>query len=478
LSSKVFGRNPTPYHLLDTILLSVVAVMLYLALKELGADRWLAWGLAVIFGLLPQYSTDRLWIAAHQVTLSLVFAIFGIYALLRSNRSAKIRRTIWLGSALLSLVLSFLSYEVAAPLIVATIGAIGVHRYLGWRRTQRFSIAALAGIMATMFVVLLVGILKARLQTRMAFPHIIPRHFVEHSEHVLSQAVRLQFWTYGLRMPAVLISLYRHSALTVSAVSVSILVACAIAAYFWRNMKASSIPGRRACLGLIVFGFVLFGLGCALFFPDNHFDFSSPGIQNRTAIASALGAACMLIAAAGLACSLIGSVTARVRAYSLAVGLICGTNCLAVNGIAFYWTKAASEQSAILRSVADNVPSLPTKSVLLLDGFCRYTGPGIIFEDDWDTSGALQLTLHDNLLRGDVISPNLHFGEAGAETTMYGEPEAHYGYSDHLFVFNVRKSVLVKIPSKAAADAYLHSVNPSRDSGCPVGREGNGESVI
>ena len=377
-----------------------------------------------------------------------------------------------------SLVLSFLSYEVPVGLIIAAMGVIGVHRYLAWRRAEKLPVATLAGIIATIGVLLLVGVVKARLQTRMEFPHFVPHHLVQHSKHVLSQAAQFLFWTYGLHTPAVLISLYRDSAITMPAASASILVASAVAVYFWRFMDASQIPGRRACLGLIILGFALFVSGCALFFPDRSFNFSSPGIQNRTAIASSLGAACVLIAAAGLACSVIKPTRARVRAYSVAVGLICGVNCLVVNGIGFYWDKAASEQSAILRDVVDNIPSLPGESVLLLDGFCRYTGPGIIFEDDWDTSGALQLALNDDFLRSDVISPNLFFGAAGAETTMYGQPEAHYDYSDHLFVFNVRKKALVKIQSKAAADAYLRAMNPSRDSGCPVGREGDGESVI
>ena len=33
LGFKAFGRHPTPYHLFDTVLLSFVTVMLYLALR-------------------------------------------------------------------------------------------------------------------------------------------------------------------------------------------------------------------------------------------------------------------------------------------------------------------------------------------------------------------------------------------------------------------------------------------------------------
>ena len=95
LSFKAFGRHPTPYHILDTVLLGLVTVILYLALKGMEADHWLAFGIAVIFGLLPHYSTDRLWIAAHQATVSMAFAMFGIYALLRWNRSGERRPVKW-----------------------------------------------------------------------------------------------------------------------------------------------------------------------------------------------------------------------------------------------------------------------------------------------------------------------------------------------------------------------------------------------
>jgi hypothetical protein len=151
---------------------------------------------------------------------------------------------------------------------------------------------------------------------------------------------------------------------------------------------------------------------------------------------------------------------------------------LVVSGIAFFWADASAQQAAILRSVATNVRSLPHESVLLLDGFCRYSGPGVIFETDGDASGAIRLTSGDFSLSGDVVSPNLHFADNGVETTMYGEEENQYAYGNHLFVYNVRENALKSLPSKTAADAYLSTENHSGISDCPAAREGDGARIF
>jgi hypothetical protein len=167
---------------------------------------------------------------------------------------------------------------------------------------------------------------------------------------------------------------------------------------------------------------------------------------------------------------------ARVRGFSLTIGAICGLNCLVVSGIAHFWVDGARQQAAVMRSVKDNVPALPHGSVLLLDGFCRYIGPGIVFEGD-DVAGSLQLAFGDFSLNGDVISPNMHFGDATVETIMYGQPEATYHYGNTLLVYNVQRKTLSSLPSKDAADAYLRAANPTGDGGCPPAHEGDGAKV-
>jgi hypothetical protein len=482
LGFKAFGRHATAYHAVNSVVLGLSTVLLYFVLRELRTGRWIAFVIALVFGLLPHYSTDRFWISAHQATLSMAFAFLGICALLRSGRSEDRCSKTWLALAVVSLTLSILSYEVALGLIVASLVLLGTREYLRMRAESRLTSRHLGAFVIAIIVLLLVCILKVRMQTRITTHGHFLKYFLAHikqqSWHAVVQAVQFNFWSYGLKMPAVLVNLYRHSALSLAAVCSASLIAILVAAYLWKCMGSSTIPDRRACLWLILLGFPLFGLGFGLFFFDPRADFSTAGIDNRIAIASALGAACMLVGIVGMAASILTSDVARVRACSVAIGAICGMNCLVLYGIGFYWAGAASQQSAILRTVASNVRALPAGSVLLLDGFCRYYGPGVVFETDWDSTGAIQLLLGNPSLSSDVVSPNLRLRDTTVRTTIYGDPEGNYPYGDHLFVFNVQRQTFTSLPSKEAASAYFRAANPAQDSGCPAAEEGRGAKVF
>ena len=475
---EMFGRHPLPYHLVNTVVLGLAAVFLYLGLKEIRLGRWLAFVVAVVFGLLPHYSTDRFWIASHQATLSMAFAFIGIYALSRSMRLEASNPARWLALAVLALVLSILSYEVALGLIVASLLITGWRGYVETRKDTQRRFSNLASVAGVAGVLLLIGIVKTRLQTRIVLSHYTLKDLAHLVRHFVVQAIQFNLWTYCLHMPWVLLSLSRHSALSSAAVGTAIILAVLVTAYLWRYMDPSAAPDWRMCLQLLAMGFVIFGLGFVLFFTNDYYDFSTVGSNSRMVIASALGTSCVLVALAGLACSVLKSQVRRARAFSLAIGLICGLNSLAVSGIGYFWVDAASRQAAILNSVATDVRSLPAGSVLLLDGFCRFSGPGVIFETDWDAGGVIQLLLNDSTLSGDVVSRNMRFGDAAVKTSMYGSPENSYTYGNQLFVYNVKTRTLANLPSRRASNEYLHQMNPTGDSGCPAGEEGFGTKVF
>ncbi len=140
-----------------------------------------------------------------------------------------------------------------------------------------------------------------------------------------------------------------------------------------------------------------------------------------------------------------------------------------VGGIAFFWSDAASRQAEILSTVAANVRSLSQGSVVLLDGICRYSGPAVVFETNWDSTGAIQLKLDSYTLKSDVVSPQIELQDRTVNT-MTGENEGSFPYGDHLFVFNVKRQTLTNWPSKEAADNYLRAEYPDGNSGCPGDR--------
>lgn len=482
LGFEAFGRHPLPYHLFNTAVLCLVTALLYLSVRELRSERWLAFVIAIVFGLLPHYAVNRFWISSHQATLSMAFALLGIYALLRLNRARKGNFKWWAALASVSLVLSLLAYEMTLGLIIAAVGVIGWWQYRDVKGSAKRDFTKLGGIVGVTAVLLVAGIIKILKQTRLSYHHHFFQRLGALTWHAISQGVKFNVWTYGLHMPAVLAGLYRHSSFGIEAVGAAILVACLTGIYLSRIMRNSAILSRKACLWLIVVGFVLFALGYGLNFGTLHVDIAVAGDNrigdSRLAMPPALGASCVLAAAAGLACSALRSDRLRAKAFSVAIGLICGVNCLVVSGIASFWVDAAAQQSRILSSVAANVRSLPQESVLLLDGFCRYSGPATVFETDWDVMGALQLTLDDPSLIGDVVTPELHFGAAGVENTKYSEPNGPYQYGSHLFVYNVQKQVFANLPSHEAAINYLRANDPTQDSGCATDEDASGATIF
>jgi len=471
-SFRIFGRQPVGYHILDAAILAVLTVMLYLLLRELRVGCWLEFTIPLVFALLPHYSTDRFWISSQQATLSLLFAIIGFYGVLRW-RSQEDTPKRWLILGVGSLVLGILSYEVPVGLILAFLGfmafsASGTPRHLSRKRLWK-------GLALVSLLLLALGIAKIGLQTRIQ-PHY---HFLKRlgglSWHATVEAVRFNLWTYGLHLPAVLSSLHRHGAISWSALAVAGVLGVCSGLYLWMRLASSLIPNRRACLSLIAAGFVIFGLGYALFFPNPAADFSSAGLRNRVVIASALGAACVAVGVLGLGCSLLGSHVARARAFSVAIAGICAMYCLVVSGISSFWTGARSQQAAVLTLVSENLTSLPNDSVVLLDGFCRYSGPAVVFETDWDTTGALQLTLGNESMAGNAVSPDMRFGDAIVDPIgKVGE----YSYGPRLYVYNLRRNIITPLPTKQAAVTYLSVMNPAQDSGCPPARNGDGVRIF
>ena len=477
LGFKAFGLHPMPYHIVISAVLGFVAVLLYLALRELLTNRWLAFVIALVFGLLPHYSTDRFWIASQQAALCMASAFLGIYALSRLARLEEQRSMKWVTLAVSAFVLSILSYEVALGLMIASFGIICWRKYTVIGGSFQSKVASLGSIAGIAAVLLLVWIVKARMQTMVVYHHHFFALLGERSWHAFEQAVLFNFWTYGLHIPSFLIRLYKESALSVAATGVAAIIALVVTAYLWRYMEPSAISSRRVFIWFMVAGFVLFGLGYALFFASSDIDFSSPGLQNRVAIASALGASFVLVALFGMACSILKNDSLRVRVFCILVGMICGANSLVVSGIAHYWEDAASREAVILKSVSANVPSLPRGSVLLLDGFCVNTGPAFLILSNEDTTSALSLALKDYSLVGDVITRDTRFGPSTVTTTIFGYPDVSYPYGDHLFVYNVRHGFLASLPSHEAAQKYLQAMHSDGEDGCPAEGDWDGTKV-
>lgn len=474
LRYKAFGLHPLPWHITDQVVLGLAVAAFYLAMREVLEDRPLALAIALVFGMLPHYSTDKVWatMAAEPCAL---FAYLGIFALAKSLRKKDTHPSLWLMLAMVAMTLSILSYEVEFGLIALSILVAGWWAYRHARTSAARGAGGIAGVVCLGAVLLAVVVAKAHVETYITYHHHFFGRFWGLLGHAASQAFQFNLWTYGLHMPVVLAGLYRHSALSGPSIGIAVLLTCAIALYLLRALGPSSVPAPMTCLWLLVAGFVLFALGFGIFLPSPDIDFTTMGLANRVAIGSAPGAACVLVSLAGLLCAPLKP-KMRSRAYAGTIALFCGANCLAMCGIGHFWMDAAHRQEAIVQSVKDNVHALPHGAILLLDGFCRYTGPAVVFENE-DAATPIQLAFGDFSLNSNVVSSNMNFGPAAVDTTMYGQLATSYPYGKDLFVYNVPRRELTRLPSQMAALGYLRAVNPSGDSGCPPAHEGAGARV-
>src|SRR5688572_30686479 len=82
-----FGLKPLGYHLTNGLLLTAMAVMMHLVLRQLAIWRPLALALPIVFALLPHYSADRYWFAAFGYVLSMALFFLSLYADLRGADS-------------------------------------------------------------------------------------------------------------------------------------------------------------------------------------------------------------------------------------------------------------------------------------------------------------------------------------------------------------------------------------------------------
>ena len=145
---------------------------------------------------------------------------------------------------------------------------------------------------------------------------------------------------------------------------------------------------RTHSIALILAGTVIYWLGYALFFPSSA-DFADiTGVDNRVTMAAAVGTAIAMIGMFGLACTFV-RVPFRRGLLCLVVGVYCTCGFVVVSTLGAFWAAASKEQDAVLNELRTRLPALDRGTVLLLDGVCPYAGPGIVFETNWDVTGAL-----------------------------------------------------------------------------------------
>lgn len=468
-----FGPNPLGYHLVNTVVLAVMGALGYLVLRELAMPRLPAVAVAVTYGLLPHYSTDRFWWAAFGYSAAMTFALASIYADLRAVRSQGSALWRWKAAALASLAGAGLGYEIALPLLAAAVPLV-------WYRSRRSEAGTLSSrigrVGTTVFFGSNILVLSAIVAFKLAFPVGVgvDGNYVQHLARLALGSATTSFGSYGIG----LLESTRWAVATVDGgtLAVGLTLSAIIAVYLGvlGRRDSSHTWTVRNWLRLLAGGVLVLALGYGIFLTNGRILFSSSSISNRVSIVAAAGVAMIWI---GLVGAMAATVPPRWRAWVFAVpvAVVCLSGFLIVHGLATTWAEAWQRQQAILADIQTRLPALEDGTTIILDGSCPYVGPGIVFESNWDLAGALETQYGDPTVRADVVSANLSVDEDGLSTRLYVDHIARYEYDRRLLVFDARDSAVRPLPNADTARAWWAT---RQEPDCPRGGAGYGTELF
>jgi hypothetical protein len=482
----LFGLQPLGYHVVNTVMLVAIVVLLYLSLRGLGVPRLASLTASLVFGLLPHYSTDRVWIAAFQAPLSVLLYVLSLYADVRFVRTGDTLRWLWKLLAILALVGSVLAYEITAglfllnPFIVWHAGRMREmeterHSAIGRPARAPYHWPRLALLLGTNVVALALTVAYKASTTQRTEALGSLLWWIRHSAR---EATTVAFGSYGVALPVkVARSLQLHFDPVILATSllIGILVWLYLTATFPMGAVRSLIRG--AWLRLIVVGVVAFAAAYSVVLVTFEIGFDTTGMHNRTAMGAALGVAVTFAGVVGWLSASIPGERAGWHVFRVAIAVLAASGSLLVGTIGAFWADAARQQRIVIEALHREFDALPPGSVVLLDGICRYSGPGVVFETRWDVTGMLRLEFGERAVAGDVIRAGVEATPDGIRTVLYDDVINVYPYGPLLKAIHVGTGVTHTLDTHAAGHYYLTNLAEAGAS-CPPGVEGYGARIF
>ncbi len=455
-----FGFSPLGYHVFNAAVLAAIAVVGYLVLRELRQPRSLAVAAASVYILLPHYSTDRFWVAAFQITVSMLLYLVSLYADLRAVRRGAARFR-WKALALAALLVSGLAYELVLPLFALNVLIVRHRlRQLHGDDGDRVFRSAAPWLVAPNAVAL-AGVIafKAATTVRVGLEESPLHRLVS----LYSEAVKLDFGKNILGLPFVIGWIGRNAVDPAVAV-VSVLVAAIVFAYVLRLTRGAApeiSPGRAA--RYVGVGLSVFVLGYLVFIVNTDTWFTMTSLGNRIGLTSAAGIAIVLVGAAAFAAA---RVPARVGAigFPLVLAILCGSGTLLVNTLARSWVDAYRTQERIVDQFRADVPTLPHGSAVLLHGTCVEKGGAFVFTGNRDFAGRLAIAYGDPTLRGSTVRTAPMIGERAISVLNFRIPLT-FAFREKVFVYDVSQRRLTRLADSASAQRFFAttSFRPQRD---------------
>jgi hypothetical protein len=474
-----FGTNPLPFHLVNNAALIIGVICVYLVLLELRLPRIMSVAVALIYGLLPHYSTDRFWIAAMQANVSMALCFGSLYAELRAAASPRARWR-WWTLATAARILCVLAYEVFLPLLL-------VSPFIAWVNARRLTAPPRERFLRPTWLLIQLSVAALTLAPAVMYKISVttrPGIAISGDEHlgwawgIYQGATWIAASDLGVLLPRAAWRLW-HASPSIPALAVSLVSGLLAYGYLARTAGEDNAehPWRRD-LGVVAVGVITFWAGYAVPLVAKNAGYAPTGTVNRLAIAAAAGVALVWVGYSSLATSWIRNAMARRRAFA-AITAILYAICVFVNAsLAALWAEAYRRQLDVIASIQRAYPEFPGPGSLIIDGVCPYVGPAAVFESSSDVTGALQVLYGQHGLNGAVITPNMTVTEDGlVESRYFGLFVTNYPYA-RMSIFNVPRRLRVSVQDAKDVRRYLDEHNPNRTSGCAIGTPGEGVAVF
>jgi hypothetical protein len=468
---SAFGLHPFGYHLVNAAVLIAGVMLFYIILRELSQNRLLSLAIAMVYGLLPHYSTNRFWYAAFEGNQSMALYFFSLYCDLRMLKARPAQLWLWKTLSVVGLLGSTLAYEVFLPLFFLN-PLVVLYQKRQLDRTRSSSLLSqrkLAMLLGSNLIVLML-VIAFKVMVLHRFGKVPNPDLINQVKNLVEWSITVSYRRYGSGLPR-LVWRILHEYPNAPIFVLGGVLGLVIFGYLYRVARQSKaeLPPWTNFSKLTGLGLVAFGLAIALL-AMLRIGFSPAGPGNRTAIAAAVGVALSYVGILGWVCSILRPVQLRSLLFCVLIALLCSSGFLINDTIASFWTAAYRRQQVILADIQQHVPSLPAGSTLILDGVCPRNGPAVVFHSQWDLKGALTMKCHYDNIKAAVVTPNLRVREDGISTLMYGS-EQLYPYRQ-LFVYHFGRKVMFQLANAEEARRYFMEFDPDYTSGCVEGREG------
>lgn len=438
---RMFGTTAYAYHVMNTLVGAAVCAALYILLRSTGFKRSNALAIGLIYATLPHYSTARTWIASSQAMLSVLLLLLAALLLIPAGQARRAWRVVsWTAAAMFG-VMSALTYEIVVPLLPFL--PLVLYRRLPDRTVKRIAAAVLAGVGAVALAIL-------STQTRVHFQFRFLHQPLDTAWRALDALVGSVYGAFGLGLPATAVQAtwFSRDAHPWIAALVGITVAVQVA-----GADASESPPSSVLAGvwLHIWSVAAFLL-CFSPFLASPVPFVTSGAANRICVAAAMAVAASLV---GTCRVLAATAPMKVSSYAfgITVGAVVASGIILMNVNGAHWIRAARRQDQIVERVRQLLPDVARGSTIVLNGFCSYEGPAMVFESD-DTGSRLRLAYGDNTLKGDMANARTLL-RSNSLVTRIDRATEEYALGPRLMFVDITSGIVEPLTDYMQARAVL-----------------------